>query len=143
MMKHIVGVVLVVCSLSVEAADRDFGSVRVDEVTSVYDADTFRVNIHGWPALIGENMPIRADGFDAPEIRGKCEKEKEGARVARELTVKALEDAKIIELRHMRRGKYFRIIADVYVDGQSLKELHLKAGTARPYSGGHREGWCD
>jgi len=33
----------------VQAADKRFGHVMVSEVTSIYDADTFRVNIKGWP----------------------------------------------------------------------------------------------
>ena len=134
---------LLVCSVGVSASDRkSFGNIQVQEVVSIYDADTFRVNIDGWPDLIGRNMPIRADGFDAPEIRGKCQAEKDGAQRARDLTVKALQGAEVIELRNMRRGKYFRIIADVYVDGESLKDLHFSAGTARSYAGGNREGWC-
>ena len=121
----------------------DYGHVEVLEVVSVYDADTFRVNIAGWPDIIGANMPIRANGFDAPEIRGKCQSEKDAAQRARDLTVNALNNAEVIELRNMQRGKYFRIIADVYVDGEALKDIHLAAGTARPYAGGKRSGWCD
>ncbi len=120
-----------------------YETIVVDEVTSIYDADTFRVNIKGWPPIIGERMPIRANGFDAPEIRGKCEQEKVGAREAKQLTVEALRNADIIELRNQKRGKYFRIIADVFIDGKSLRDMHLSAGTARPYSGGKREGWCE
>ena len=88
-------------------------------------------------------MSIRANGFDAPEIKGKCESEKTAARKAKQLTVKTLRNAKVIELKNMRRGKYFRIIADVYADGVSLTKTHLTAGTARPYYGGKRKGWCD
>lgn len=29
--------------------DKNFGSIFVDEVTSVYDGDTFRATIKGWP----------------------------------------------------------------------------------------------
>ncbi len=29
--------------------NKNFGSVRVDEVTSIYDGDTFRATIKGWP----------------------------------------------------------------------------------------------
>ena len=124
-------------------AEKYFEDVRVDEVISIYDADTFRITIKGWPEIIGKNMPIRANGFDAPEIRGKCQKEIDGAQRAKQLTVEALRTAKVIELRNLKRGKYFRIIADVFVDGKSLRDIHLKAGTARPYSGGKREGWCE
>ena len=125
------------------AGDKNYGDIVVDEVVSIYDADTFRVNIAGWPALVGESMPIRANGFDAPEIRGKCDTEKALAQQAKQLTVDALRKAEVIELRNIQRGKYFRIIADVFIDGESLKDLHLNAGTARPYAGGKRSGWCE
>ena len=143
MIKLIVALLALVYSLASIAADKgNYGSLIVDEVTSIYDADTFRVNVKSWPPIIGERMSIRANGFDAPEIRGKCQEEKEGAQRAKQLTVNALRNAEVIELRNMQRGKYFRIIADVYVDGKSLTDMHIAAGTARPYSGGKREGWC-
>ena len=125
------------------ASKKEYGSIIVGEITSIYDADTFRVDIPDWPPIIGQRMSIRANGFDAPEIKGKCESEKVAARKAKQLTVETLRSAKVIELKNMRRGKYFRIIADVYADGVSLSKIHLTAGTARPYHGGKREGWCD
>jgi micrococcal nuclease len=125
------------------AADKLYGSETVQVVTSIYDADTFRVDIKGWPPIIGKHVPIRANGFDAPEMRGKCQKEKDQARLAKQLTVQTLRDAKVIELRNMKRGKYFRVIADVYVDGKSLKDIQVKSGLSRLYSGGKRLSWCD
>ncbi len=123
-------------------SDSGYGDVLVTEVVSVYDGEIFRVNVDGWPALVGWDMPVRADGFDAPEIQGKCQSEKIAAIRARKLTENALFTARQIELRDIKRDRYFWILADVYVDGKSLKELHLSAGTARPYIGGKREGWC-
>jgi len=32
--------------------NKNFGNVRVDEVTSIYDGDTFKVNIAGYPNII-------------------------------------------------------------------------------------------
>jgi hypothetical protein len=29
--------------------DKNFGNVIVKEISSIYDADTFRANIQGWP----------------------------------------------------------------------------------------------
>ena len=114
----------------------------VSRVVSVYDADTFRVDVAGWPHIIGENMPIRVLGVDAPEIRGKCQDEKVKARLAKVFTKEKLSNAKTIELRSIKRGKYFRILADVYVDSESLSFLLIKEGHGRPYNGGKRLGWC-
>lgn len=126
----------------VQAADKRFGDVMVSEVTSIYDADTFRVNIKGWPDIIGQHMSIRVLGVDAPEIRGKCEAEKIAARKAKQFTVQALRAAHAIELRNIKRGKYFRILADVYIDGKSLAQALISANHARVYDGGARAGWC-
>lgn len=129
-------------SASAGVNDKNFGSAVVADVTSIYDADTFRVNVDGWPAIIGERVPVRVNGIDAPEIRGKCEEEKRAARDAKQFTVSMLRGAKRIELSDIRRGKYFRILADVLVDGSSLAAALIDAGHARPYDGGTRSGWC-
>jgi micrococcal nuclease len=124
------------------AADTQYGTARVADVTSIYDADTFRVNIAGWPPVIGQRIPIRVLGVDAPEIRGKCQAEKIAARKAKQFTVALLRGGQVIELRNIQRGKYFRLLADVFVDGQSLATQLIGAGHARAYDGGHRQGWC-
>jgi len=117
-------------------------AIIINEVTSIYDADTFRVDIDKWPSIIGEHIPVRVLGIDAPEIRGKCEQEKLKARSAKQFTVEHLRNAKVIELRNIQRGKYFRLLADVYVDNKSLSDLLIKSGHAREYDGGTRQGWC-
>jgi len=121
---------------------KDYGNAIVSEVTSIYDADTFRVTIKGWPEVAGERIPVRIKGIDAPEIRGKCQTEKVEARKSKQFTVEALRSAKLIELKNMERGKYFRILANVYVDGKSLGDALISAGHSRPYDGGKRNGWC-
>lgn len=111
------------------------------QVVSVYDGDTFHVNIWYWPVIIGKNMPIRVNGVDTPEIRGKCDAEKLKALDAKRFTVAFLASGKV-QLRNLRRGKYFRIISDVYVGDRSLATELIHAGLARPYNGGTRQGWC-
>ncbi|MGB0721176.1 MAG: thermonuclease family protein [Gammaproteobacteria bacterium] len=123
--------------------DTIYGQATVSEVTSIYDADTFRVNIADWPEVVGYRIPIRVVGVDAPEIRGKCEQEKVRARAAKQFTVAALRGARSIELRNIKRGKYFRLLAEVWVDGRNLSDELIRAGHARPYDGGTRAGWCE
>ena len=55
-----------------------------------------------------------------------------------------LKDAEQIVLRNMERGKYFRIAADVYVDGESLGDMLIEAGMAVRYDGGKKtHKWCE
>ena len=42
----------------------------------------------------------------------------------------------------MQRGKYFRVLADAYIDDKNLADSLIKAGHARVYDGGKRLGWC-
>ena len=53
---------------------------------------------------------------------------------------RALANARRIELRNIKRGKYFRILADVWLDGKRLSQGLIKAGHARVYKGGKRKG---
>ena len=122
---------------------KNYGSVVVSEVTSIYDGDTFRVNIEQYEDIIGYRMAIRVNGIDTPEMRSKCKAEKVLARQAKQITVAALRDAKVIELRNMKRGKYFRIVADVYVDGHNLGDILIQKKLAVPYDGGTKmKDWC-
>lgn len=87
-------------------------------------------------------MSIRINGIDTPEMRAKCDKEKVLARKAKKLTVSLLRGAKLIELKNIKRGKYFRLIADVYVDGILIADKLQKNHLAVPYDGGTKIDWC-
>jgi len=44
----------------------------------------------------------------------------------------------------MKRSKYFRIAADVYVDGESLADILIDSGMAIRYDGGKKiKDWCE
>ena len=49
-----------------------------------------------------------------------------------------LKDAEQIILKNMERGKYFRIAADVIVDGEGLANMLVEAGMAVRYDGGKK-----
>ena len=134
---------LLVCFLSLNTyAAKQYGSVTVSRVISVYDGDTFRVNIDSLPPLIGKNIPVRLEGVDTPEINGKCQYEKDLALEARDFVRSKLSNAVEILLNDLQRGKYFRIVAKVYIDGVSLEEELLQNGLAYQYNGGKKSNWC-
>ncbi|MHC3995732.1 thermonuclease family protein [Thiomicrolovo sp. ZZH C-3] len=123
--------------------NKDFGSATVAEVTSIYDGDTFRANIAGFPPIVGERMGVRVAGIDTAEMKGKCSQEKQLAREAKQFAVAMLRGGQHIELRHMKRGKYFRVVAEVYVDGRSLSDALIAKGLAVRYDGGKKtHDWC-
>lgn len=128
--------------LSAQVMAESYGNVIVSEVRSIYDGDTFKVSIAGWPPIIGKSISVRVAGIDTPEMRGSCEREKQLAREAKKHTVAFLRAGRVVELRNIERDKYFRIVADVFVDGRNLTQSLLNAGLGYPYGGGTKRKWC-
>lgn len=64
---------------------------------------------------------------------------KELARKAKQYTVQRLREGKVIELKNLRRDKYFRILAKVIVDGKDLGKELIEQKLAKPYEGGTKE----
>ena len=136
-----VAILLLLFQFSYAGGKKTYGNVIVKDVIRVYDGDTFFINIKDYPPIIGENISIRINGIDTPEKRGTSGYVKELAEKARKFTEHKLMNAKTIELRNMRRDKYFRILADVYVDGVNLAKELIRVGLGKEYGGGTRPSW--
>lgn len=137
----VIFITVLIYSLPVFAASKIYGDAVVSEVTSIYDGDTFRCTITGYPEIIGERIGIRINGIDTPEMRDNRPAVKALARQAKQHTVQRLREGRQIVLKNMQRGKYFRIVADVYVDGSNLGQELIDRGLAQPYGGGKKAKW--
>ena len=123
---------------------KSFGDFEGAVYVRNYDGDTITFNLPGFHPIIGKKIGVRVNGIDTPEIRGKCDKEKYDAQQAKDMVTDILKDAKQITLKNMERGKYFRIAADVIVDGESLGDMLVEAGVATRYDGGKKtHKWCE
>ena len=123
---------------------QSFGDYEGAVYVRNYDGDTITFNLPTLHPIIGKNISLRVNGIDTPEIRGKCEKEIYDAEQARDMVSDILKDAGKIALKNLKRGKYFRIVADVYVDEENLAVMLVEAGVAIPYSGGKKsKNWCE
>lgn len=125
------------------AADT-FGDITGVVLVRVYDGDTFFVDIPELHPLVGDEIGIRVRGVDTPEIRARCDDERDLAYAARRLAEETLSGARSIDLIAIERGRYFRIVATVLVDGVDLAETLIAAGVGVPYTGkGPRHSWCE
>lgn len=119
--------------------------LNVTKVVSVYDGDTFRVDIEqpiGTHPLFTKNIPIRLKGVDTPELRGKCSREVILAKEAKALTEDFLRTHKVV-LTDLSRGKYFRVVAYVKSGTKDLSKILIDNGLAVPYDGGKKtKDWC-
>lgn len=108
-------------------------------VASVYDGDTFKINLNCSLAVYCEKVPVRVLGVDTPEIKGKTEREKKLAQQAKEFTKQFLNKGPI-RLSNCARDKYFRLLCDVTnAAGKNLAKELIKANLGYAYYGGTKE----
>jgi len=135
-MKKVIFILLLFVSTCF-AESKDYGDIDCKFLRN-YDGDTITVNIKYWHPLFGDEISIRINGIDTPELRGTEGEIHAKARAAKKLVNSACKNAKFILLKNMKRGKYFRIVADVYVDNENLADILLKNGLAVKYDGGKK-----
>lgn len=129
----------------VDGCNHDDTTFRCVKYIKNYDADTVTFEIPNVHPLLGHKISVRVNGIDTAEIRGKAPCEKDRAEAAQQLIAKVLAGAKRINLHQIARDKYFRILANVEVDGQFIKDLLLKENLAYTYHGGTKRkvNWCE
>jgi micrococcal nuclease len=136
--------ILIICLIAISAVyavDKTYGKAKITEVRSIYDGDTFRCTIKSYPKIIGDDISVRVAGIDCPEMTDKRPEIKALAQQAKQYTVARLREGKIVWLMNMRRDKYFRILADISIDGKDLAKELIEKGLAKPYDGGTKEAW--
>ena len=97
-----------------------YPDVKVSRLLQILDGDTFACDIDEHSAIAGKNISIRLRGINTPELRSKDPEERLSAIFEKQRLSDLLTNARVIELRNIDRDKYFRIGADVYIDGEPL-----------------------
>ena len=124
----------------------DAKNFRCVKYLNNYDGDTITVDIPRVHPLLGKKISVRVAGVDTPEIKSENSCEKKKAKLAKKFTAELLKKSYRIDLKNVRRDKYFRIVADVIFDGKSLSKYLLKTKDklAVPYDGGTKTkiNWC-
>ena len=117
--------------------------IQVTSVSSVYDGDTFKVNLPCNISTLCIALPVRVQGIDSPEFKTKDSCEKKKAKEAKLFTRKFLNNG-TVSLRNCKRDKYFRLLCTVVVTKDetkaeySLADALLEAGLAIKYDGGKK-----
>jgi micrococcal nuclease len=114
------------------------------KVIKVVDGDTLQVQADFLPKELGNKILIRIWGVDTPEKgwRAASDREREMALKTTEYTTNLVKKSKDIKIKIISWDKYGgRILGDVIIDGQSLKDLLLANGYAREYYGEKKTAW--
>ncbi len=109
-----------------------------------YDGDTITFHIPNVHPIIGKKIKVRLPDIDTAEMNAKNPCEIKKAKEAQKKVKTLLKAAKRIDLENVKRGRYFRIVADVKVDGLSLAEELIKNNLAYYYKGKQKKeiNWC-
>ena len=107
----------------------------------VIDGDTIETGYQPIPGL--SSLKLRIAGIDTPELRGKCPKERELARQARDEVIRMTEGRRVY-ITFADWDKYGgRVVGSAFVDETSIAERLVADGLAVPYDGGAKtKDWC-
>jgi micrococcal nuclease len=100
-------------------------------VIKVYDGDTITVNIDLGFGIIMNDVKIRLNGIDAPEIRG--DEREDGLISGKWLSERILNKWVTIKTIKDKIEKYGRYLGEIYIDGVNLNELLMNEGLAKKY----------
>lgn len=106
-----------------------FNSVKLGKVI---DGDTFKVNLNCKYKIFCKAISVRVRGINTPELSAKDPAIKKKAQEAKQFTKDFLSKKKI-KLKRCSRGKYFRLVCDVYANKESLAEALLAKELAVSY----------
>ena len=114
---------------------------RVD-VTRVVDGDTVDVDIDLGFGMVYKKQRVRLYGIDTPESRTKDLVEKKYGKAAKKFLQEKIERAEVVTLYSHDKGKFGRILGELFIDGSSdlsLNQLMINNFHAVAYHGQSKE----
>ena len=146
-MKKIILLIALSILSSVVLAQKQKEGVTYDAViTRVIDGDTVAFHAPFLPDPLKKELSIRVFGVDTPEkgFRAKCPSEEQRGQAATAFTKHAIEVATKRQIVLMDWDKYGgRVLGDVILNGQSLRQMLISQGFAREYYGEAKTSWCN
>lgn len=132
--------VFTLLAASVGAEDLDYDW----PVTGIVDGDELTVDASADLPPELSSLKVRVRGVETPTPEGlgeNCDKRREIARAATEFTAQVIGDADKIVVRNPQWWGFARgVKADVWIDGQSLAILLIRAGLGR--GSDDDDNWC-
>ena len=144
-MKKLLLLLLVVPTLALAQPKQKPGVTYDAQITRVIDGDTVAFHAPFLPDPLKKELSIRVFGVDTPEKghRAQCESENARGQAASAFTRNAVAQATQRQIVIMDWDKYGgRVLGDVILNGQSLRQMLIVNGYAREYYGEAKTSWC-
>ena len=144
-MKKLFLLLLVVPVLVLAQGKQKAGVTYDAQITRVIDGDTVAFHAPFLPDPLKKELSIRVFGVDTPEKghRAQCPSEAQRGEAATAFTKNAIAQAAQRQIILMDWDKYGgRVLGDVILNGQSLRQMLIANGYAREYYGEAKTSWC-
>ena len=144
-MKKLLLILLAVPMLAFAQGKQRTGVTYDAVITRVVDGDTVAFQALWLPAPLKKELSIRVYGVDTPEkgFRASCPSEAALGQAATTFTKKMINTSTKRQVFLIDWDKYGgRVLGDVILDGQSLRQALIANGYAREYYGDAKTSWC-
>lgn len=131
--------------LFAQTAKEQRGVVYDIVITRVVDGDTVAFRADWLPEPLKKELSVRVFGVDTPEkgFRAKCPQEAQRGEAATAFTKQVVSAAQRRQMVLLDWDKYGgRVLGDVLLNGQSLRQMLIQNGFAREYYGEAKTSWC-
>lgn len=116
------------------------------QIVRVTDGDTIVIAAPFLPAPLKPELAVRIFGVDTPEKghRAQCPQEAQRSEVASNWTKQLIAQGGRIQVTIYAWDKFGgRILGDIIVNGQSVRQGLIANGLAREYYGDTKISWCN
>ena len=145
-MKHLILLLLATPLLAMAQGKMPKNSATYDaQIIRVSDGDTIVIAAPFLPAPLKPELAVRIFGVDTPEKghRAQCPQENERAQVASKFTSAVIATGQKHQVIIYGWDKFGgRILGDILVNGQSIRQGLISNGLAREYYGDAKQSWC-
>jgi endonuclease YncB( thermonuclease family) len=116
------------------------------QILKVSDGDTVVIAAPFLPAPLKPQLAVRIFGVDTPEKghRAQCPSEAQRGEMATQFTKQLVSQGKQFQVTLYGWDKFGgRVLGDIIVDGQSVRQGLIANGLAREYYGEAKQSWCN
>jgi endonuclease YncB( thermonuclease family) len=128
------------------AAKQPKGVTYDAQILRVSDGDTVVIAAPFLPAPLKPQLAVRIFGVDTPEKghRAQCPSEAQRGEMATQFTKQLVQNGRQFQVVLYGWDKFGgRVLGDIIVDGQSVRQGLIANGLAREYYGDKKESWCN
>lgn len=147
-MKSVLAILLLVPALvfAQKAPKQPQGVTYDAQIIRVSDGDTIVISAPFLPAPLKPELAVRIYGVDTPEKgwRAQCPTEAQRGEAASVFTKNAVAAANKRQVILYGWDKFGgRVLGDIILNGQSLRQGLIANGFAREYYGDAKQSWCN